>query len=71
MRCERSGAAGIFGPVCYQRALKIFVVVCSCLSGFLAAAEPTAPPPRRMTVGLHLVSIPEIDEPAERFTAIC
>ncbi len=41
------------------------------ISGPLSAAEPAAGGPRRLSVGFHLVSIPEIDERSERFTVIC
>lgn len=49
----------------------MFVSWLSC--GIFAAetATSSAPEPRRVSVGFHLVSIPTINEPEETFTAIC
>ncbi len=55
----------------FPRALAALLLFVAPLAGLPAAAEPSAPAPRRLTVGFHLGSIPEIDERAERFTAIC
>lgn len=52
------------------RSFPVLLLLSSCLTGLLPAAESAAAP-RRVGVGFHLGAIPEIDEPAERFTAIC
>lgn len=60
----------MFSRITAASALAFVILV----SGLFAAEPPAAAPdgsPRKVTIGFNLLSIPEIQEPAEAFTAIC